>query len=123
MPAHNHQNNENASEIYLRAFLKEPIELKPLQILPIPTGMYIEISNGDEVKIEIKTKLTDKCNINVLNHSLIINSDYKEEIKVLLFNLSEEKILINNGDIIAQMIIYHLVKVSPIIEISKNENI
>jgi dUTP pyrophosphatase len=85
--------------------------------------MYIEISNGDEVKIEIKTKLTDKCNINVLNHSLIINSDYKEEIKVLLFNLSEEKILINNGDIIAQMIIYHLVKVSPIIEISKNENI
>ena len=89
----------------LRANIDLPIELKPLQRLLIPTGLFIELPVGHEAQIRPRSGLAFKNGITVLNSPGTIDADYRGEIKVILVNLSDQAFTINNGDRIAQMII------------------
>ncbi len=94
-----------SSGMDLRAFLKEPIELKSLERQLIPTGIFIELSNGFEAQIRPRSGLAIKQGITCLNTPGTIDADYRGEIKVILINLSNEIQVINDGDRIAQMVI------------------
>ena len=52
-----------------------------------------------------------KNNITILNTPGTIDSDYRGEIKVLIFNHGNADFIINNGDRIAQMILSPVVKI------------
>ncbi len=94
-----------SSGMDLRAFLKEPIELKSLERQLIPTGIFIELPNGYEAQIRPRSGLAIKQGITCLNTPGTIDADYRGEIKVILINLSKENQIINDGDRIAQMVI------------------
>jgi len=96
----------------LRAFITEPIAIKPLQRVLIPTGLFIELVEGLEAQIRPRSGLAFKNGITVLNSPGTIDADYRGEIKVLLINLSETNFIINDGDRIAQMIISNYVKIN-----------
>lgn len=89
----------------LRAYLSESIELKPLQRVLVPTGLYIELEKGYEAQIRPRSGLALKNGITVLNSPGTIDADYRGEIKILLVNLSSESFVINSGERVAQMII------------------
>ena len=89
----------------LRAFISEPIEIKPLQRRLIPTGIKIELPIGYEAQIRSRSGLAFKNGISVLNSPGTIDSDYRGDIGVILVNISSENFIINNGDRIAQMVI------------------
>ncbi len=89
----------------LRAFLSEPVLLKPLQRALIPTGLFIALPEGFEAQIRPRSGLAFKKGITVLNTPGTIDADYRGEIKVILVNLSSEDFLVNDGERIAQMII------------------
>jgi len=95
----------------MRAHLKEPIMLKPLQRALIPTGIYIELPDGLEAQIRPRSGLALKKGLSVLNAPGTIDSDYRGEIKILMINLSNESTVINTGERIAQMIINKIEKV------------
>ena len=95
----------HAAGMDLRAYLESPIELKPMQRLLIPTGLFIELPEGFEAQIRPRSGLAFKHGITVLNTPGTIDADYRGEIKVILVNLSNEVQFINHGDRIAQMII------------------
>lgn len=95
---------EGSAGMDLRAFIHEPVEMKPLQRALIPTGLYLAIPEGYEAQIRPRSGLALKNGITCLNTPGTIDSDYRGEIKVLLINLSEETQTINNSDRIAQMI-------------------
>jgi dUTP pyrophosphatase len=95
----------------MRAHLKEPIMLKPLQRALIPTGIYIELPDGYEAQIRPRSGLALKKGLSVLNAPGTIDSDYRGEIKILMINLSNESTVINTGERIAQMIINKIEKV------------
>ncbi|MBZ4676265.1 MAG: deoxyuridine 5-triphosphate nucleotidohydrolase [Anaerophaga sp.] len=90
----------------LRAFLDEPVMLKPLERAMVPTGLYIELPEGTEAQIRPRSGLAAKSGITVLNSPGTIDSDYRGEIKVILVNLSNNEFTINNGDRICQMVIH-----------------
>jgi len=94
-----------SSGMDLRAFLKQPIELKSLERQLIPTGIFIELPNGFEAQIRPRSGLAIKQGITCLNTPGTIDADYRGEIKVILINLSNEIQVINDGDRIAQMVI------------------
>jgi len=94
-----------SSGMDLRAFLKEPIELKPLERQLIPTGIFIELPNGYEAQVRPRSGLAIKHGITCLNSPGTVDADYRGELKVILINLSNEIQLINDGDRIAQMVI------------------
>ena len=89
----------------LRAFITEDLNLKPLQRILVPTGLYIELEKGYEAQIRPRSGLALKHGITVLNSPGTIDADYRGELKILLINLSDADFKIQNGDRIAQMII------------------
>jgi dUTP pyrophosphatase len=89
----------------LRAFLQDPVLLKPLERALIPTGIFIELPVGFEAQIRPRSGLAFKKGISVLNTPGTIDADYRGELKVILVNLSSEDFLVNDGERIAQMII------------------
>ena len=101
---------EGASGMDLMAFIKEPIVLKSKNSCLIPTGISVAFSNEFEIQIRPRSGLAAKNNISVLNTPGTIDSDYRGEIKVIIFNHGVEDFTINNGDRIAQMILTPVVK-------------
>ncbi|ASB49057.1 dUTP diphosphatase [Alkalitalea saponilacus] len=89
----------------LRAFIAEDIELKPMERILVPTGLYIELPEGFEAQIRPRSGLAYKHGISVLNSPGTIDADYRGEIKVILINLSNVPFIIKNGERICQMVI------------------
>ena len=89
----------------IRANLSEPVILKPLERVLVPTGLFIELPVGYEAQIRPRSGLALKKGITVLNSPGTIDADYRGEIKVLLVNLSDSEFVINDGERIAQMVV------------------
>ena len=103
---------EGASGMDLMAFINEPIELKPKSSCLVPTGLSVAFSNDYEIQIRPRSGLAAKKNISVLNTPGTIDSDYRGEIKIILFNHGDKEFIINNKDRIAQMILTPVHKMS-----------
>ena len=99
-----------ASGMDLMAFIKSPVTIKPKTSYLIPTGLSIAFSKDYEVQIRPRSGLAAKNNISVLNTPGTIDSDYRGEIKVILYNHGNNDFVVNNGDRIAQMILVPVVK-------------
>ena len=102
---------EGASGMDLMAFIKEPINLKPYTSCLVPTGISLAFSDEFEIQIRPRSGLAAKNSISVLNTPGTIDSDYRGEIKVILFNHGGNDFLINNKDRIAQMVLTPVVKI------------
>ena len=101
---------DGSSGMDLMAFLENPINIKPQQSVLIPTGISIAIPEDTEVQIRPRSGLAAKYGISVLNTPGTIDSDYRGEIKIILFNHGKEEFIINNNDRIAQMILMPVLK-------------
>ena len=99
-----------ASGMDLMAFIKSSITIKPKTSYLIPTGLSVAFSEDYEVQIRPRSGLAAKNNISVLNTPGTIDSDYRGEIKVIIYNHGNKDFLVNNGDRIAQMILTPVVK-------------
>ena len=102
---------DGASGMDLIAFIKEPINIKPKTSSLVPTGLSVAFSENYEIQIRPRSGLAAKKNISVLNTPGTIDSDYRGEIKVILYNHGNNDFNINNGDRIAQMILSPVVKI------------
>ena len=101
---------EGASGMDLMAFIKEPITLKPQKSCLVPTGISVAFPSNFEIQIRPRSGLAAKNSISVLNTPGTIDSDYRGEIKVILYNHGKNDFLINNKDRIAQMILTPVIK-------------
>ena len=94
-----------ASGIDLMAFIKQPLKLAPKTSCLVPTGLSVAFSEEYEIQNRPRSGLAAKNNISVLNTPGTIDSDYRGEIKIILFNHSNSEFIINNKDRVAQMIL------------------
>jgi dUTP pyrophosphatase len=85
--------------------LDDKIILKPLGRALIPTGLFVEIPCGFEIQVRPRSGLAIKHGITVLNTPGTIDSDYRGEIKVILFNTSSKNYIISHGDKISQLVV------------------
>ena len=101
---------DGSSGMDLMAFLSKPILIMPQKSELIPTGLSIAIPDNTEVQIRPRSGLAAKNNISVLNTPGTIDSDYRGELKVILYNHGSEEFIVNNNDRIAQMILVPIIK-------------
>ena len=99
-----------ASGMDLVAFLKESVNVKSKTSSLIPTGLSVAFPKEYEIQIRPRSGLAAKNNISILNTPGTIDSDYRGEIKVIIYNHGNKDFIINNGDRIAQMILAPVVK-------------
>ena len=102
---------EGASGMDLMALIQEPITLNPNSSCLVPTGLAVAFSRDFEIQIRPRSGLAAKSNISVLNTPGTIDSDYRGEIKIILYNHGDDDFIVNNGDRIAQMILAPVVKI------------
>ena len=100
-----------ASGMDLMAFIEEPIKIAPNSTYLVPTGLSMAFSEDYEVQIRPRSGLAVKNSITVLNTPGTVDSDYRGEIKIILFNHGKENFIINNKDRVAQMILTPVVKI------------
>ena len=101
---------DGASGMDLTAFIKKTINVKPKTSSLIPTGLSVAFSEDYEIQIRPRSGLAAKNNISVLNTPGTIDSDYRGEIKVIIYNHGSNEFIINNGDRIAQMVLTPVIK-------------
>ena len=77
----------------------------------IPTGLSIAIPNNFEIQIRPRSGLATKSSISVLNTPGTVDSDYRGEIKIILFNHGKKEFIVNNNDRVAQMVLMPVSKV------------
>jgi len=96
---------QHSAGMDVRANLSEAITLRSLERALVPTGLFVAIPNGYEIQIRPRSGLAAKQGITVLNSPGTIDADYRGEVKVILVNLSNETVVIQPGDRIAQMVL------------------
>tara|TARA_B100000941_G_scaffold243178_1_gene187141 strand:+ start:1260 stop:1700 length:441 start_codon:yes stop_codon:yes gene_type:complete len=101
---------DGSSGVDLSAFLDKKVVIKPNRSALIPTGLQVAIPVGLEIQIRPRSGLAAKDSISVLNSPGTIDSDYRGELKIILFNHSKKDFIINNGDRIAQMVLVPILK-------------
>ncbi len=101
---------KGASGMDLMAFVKEKIVVKPQTSALIPTGLSVAFSEDYEIQIRPRSGLASKNNISVLNTPGTIDSDYRGELKIIIFNHSNHDFVIDNNDRIAQMVLTPIAK-------------
>ena len=100
-----------ASGMDLMAYIDKSIELKPGESSLVPTGLSVAFPEEYEIQIRPRSGLAAKNNISVLNTPGTIDSDYRGEIKVILYNHGNYDFTVNNNDRIAQMILTPVIKI------------
>ncbi len=101
---------KGSSGMDIMAFTNNPIKILPNTSSLIPTGISVAIPNDFEIQIRPRSGLAVKFNLSVLNTPGTVDSDYRGEIKVILFNHGK-KIYCKNNDRIAQMVLTPVLKV------------
>ena len=101
---------DGSSGVDLSAFLEKKVVIKPNSSELIPTGLQVAIPEEFEIQIRPRSGLAAKESIGVLNSPGTIDSDYRGELKIILFNHGNKDFIINNGDRIAQMVLVPILK-------------
>ena len=96
----------------LTAFIEKPIIVKSKASSLIPTGLSVALHEKYEIQIRPRSGLAAKNNITVLNTPGTIDSDYRGEIKIIIYNHGDDDFTINNGDRIAQMVLSPIIKMN-----------
>ena len=109
---------KGASGMDLMAFIQKTIKLAPQSSCLVPTGLSVAFSDEYEIQIRPRSGLAAKKNISILNTPGTIDSDYRGEIKIILFNHGNSEFIINNKDRIAQMVLMPVKKME--LEVAEN---
>ncbi len=84
--------------------VSEDGEILPGQRKLLPTGLYLEIPDGYEAQVRPRSGLAIHHGITMLNAPGTIDSDYRGEIQVILYNSSDRVFKYRKGDRIAQIV-------------------
>ena len=100
----------------VRANIDSPVVLKPMSRALIPTGLFLEIPHGFECQVRPRSGLALKKGVSVLNTPGTIDADYRGEVGVILFNMSDENFTVENGERIAQLVF------APVLQVEWDES-
>ena len=103
--------SNGASGMDLMACIEKSIVLEPGKSCLVPTGLSVAFPEKYEIQIRPRSGLASKNNISVLNTPGTIDSDYRGELKIILFNHSNENFIIKNKDRVAQMVLTPIMKI------------
>lgn len=89
----------------VRANIEDHIILKPLERALVPTGLFFELPDNLEIQVRPRSGLAIKEGITVLNTPGTVDAGYRNEVKVILINLSNQEVTIEPGERIAQIVL------------------
>lgn len=108
-----YQHNIKDAGFDARAAINNTVILKPNQIVLIPIGLKLQLSDSHfEIQVRPRSGLASKFGITIVNSPGTVDFNYRDEIKVILQNAGHNDFLIQPGDRIAQLCVRELPEVS-----------
>lgn len=92
--------------------MNNQIVIQPGDRVAVPTGLIMDIPEGHSVRLHARSGLSLKQGLVLANGEGVIDSDYVQEVMVLVHNISSNQITIKSGDRIAQAELVEDVKYS-----------
>jgi len=111
---------KGSSGLDLYAAVENQVILKPGEIRLIPTGIFLSIPSGFEAQVRPRSGLALKHAIGVLNSPGTIDSDYRGEVGIILFNYGQDPFIVERGESIAQLVFSAVVRADLIAKESLN---
>lgn len=107
----------------LFARIDKSIFIEPNKVQLVSTGLAMEIEKGYEVQIRPRSGLALKHQIGILNSPGTIDSDYRGEVKIILFNFGSEPFEITDEMRVAQMVVakYEVANIELVTDLSESE--
>lgn len=100
-----------AAGLDVRANIKDPVVLGPLERTLVPTGLFVELPEGYEMQVRPRSGLAARSGISVVNSPGTIDPDYRGEIKVILVNLSNDPFELRPGERVAQLVVARFMRI------------
>ncbi len=94
-----------ASGFDVRAQMTASLRLKSLERALVPTGLIFEIPSGFELQVRPRSGLSLKKGLSIPNSPGTIDSDYRGELKVIVINLSDQEVVVEDQQRIAQVVL------------------
>ncbi|MBU0474041.1 MAG: dUTP diphosphatase [Bacteroidetes bacterium] len=100
-----HYATEGSSGMDVRAAIKDEVVINSGEVKLVPTNLIFEIPEGYEIQVRPRSGLALKHGIGLLNSPGTIDSDYRGEVGIIMYNIGKEKFSIKRGDRIAQLVL------------------
>lgn len=82
----------------------QSVTIRPGGRCLVPTGLFLEVPEGYECQVRPRSGLALSHGVTVLNTPGTIDSDYRGEVGVILFNTSDQPYIVAVGERIAQLV-------------------
>jgi dUTP pyrophosphatase len=102
--------SEGAAGMDICADIENDLVLAPMERALIPTGFAIALPAGFEAQIRPRSGLALRQGLTLVNSPGTIDSDYRGEIQLIAINLGTERVVVERGQRIAQMIVQRVVR-------------
>lgn len=98
----------------LDLFSIEDVLIGPRQRMLVGTGIQIQLPDGCAGLVQPRSGLAIKHGITLLNTPGLIDTHYRGEVKVIMYNASDEAYQVKSHDRIAQLVVQEFVRVDVI---------
>ena len=95
----------------IQAACADRVVVAPGSAALVPAGFELSMPEGYEAQVRPRSGLAVKRRIGILNSPGTIDSDYRGEVAVILYNFGDEDFVIRRGDRIAQLVVSRLPRV------------
>ena len=103
---------EGAAGLDLRAAVERPTVIPPGERALVPTGIQLALPSGFEGQVRGRSGLALRNGIVLPNAPGTIDSDYRGEVSVILWNTSREPFVLQRGDRIAQLVVARVARIA-----------
>lgn len=112
---------EGSSGFDVQAACASTIVIPPGAVALVPGGFSLSMPRGIEAQVRPRSGLALKERIGLLNAPGTIDSDYRGEVGVVLFNFGDRDFTVRRGDRIAQLVFVALPRVELVEERSLDD--
>ncbi|MCD6379264.1 dUTP diphosphatase [bacterium] len=99
---------EGSAGYDIYAACDEGVLINPGDVKMVPSGFKLSVPRGYEAQVRPRSGLALNSRIGILNSPGTIDSDYRGEVGVILYNFGSEEFLVRRGNRIAQFVICKL---------------
>jgi dUTP pyrophosphatase len=105
----------------LHAACADEIRVAPGETALVPAGFQLSIPEGYEAQVRPRSGLALRSRIGLLNSPGTVDSDYRGEVCVILYNFGDEDFVVRRGDRVAQLVVSRLPRVELVEEDTLDE--
>lgn len=96
---------DGAAAVDLHACLEEAVTIAPGERALLPTGLAFAIPAGHVGLVAVRSSMGIRHGITLSNGMGVIDSDYRGQVHVGLYNTSREPYTVHPGDRVAQLLV------------------